>query len=182
MGESALRQSIYRDPVDVYWDRAARVETNAMIVVETPTDLGAKHATTVYRQVERRGGVWRIARRDSVYDFSTLRSVRFQSTLTPHWRLILPEGVCGDGTCWSTVDYRRTRFRYRGSDLELGSVRSGPMAAQTMTEPKPLNPRGCTHRRVCHRMQRHGPACAADMRARRYGSCGRRIRARAGFI
>jgi hypothetical protein len=73
MGESALRaKHLISDPVITFTDDRAVVETNAMIVVEnTDLDLGASSHNRFIDQVERRGGVWRIARRDSVYDFST---------------------------------------------------------------------------------------------------------------
>jgi hypothetical protein len=73
MGESALRaEHLISDPVITFTGDRAVVETNAMIVVEnTDLDLGANTHNRFIDQVERRGGVWRIARRDSVYDFST---------------------------------------------------------------------------------------------------------------
>jgi len=73
MGESALRaKHLIADPVVTFTGDRAVVETNAMIVVEnTDLDLGANTHNRFIDQVERRGGVWRIARRDSVYDFST---------------------------------------------------------------------------------------------------------------
>jgi hypothetical protein len=73
MRESALRSKhLVSDPFITFADDRAVVETNAMIVVEnTDLDLGASTHNRFIDQVERRGGVWRIAHRASVYDFST---------------------------------------------------------------------------------------------------------------
>jgi SnoaL-like domain len=73
MGESALQSKhLISDPFITFANDRAVVETNAMIVVEnTDLDLGAITHNRFIDQVERRGGVWGIARRDSVYDFST---------------------------------------------------------------------------------------------------------------
>jgi hypothetical protein len=73
MGESAFRSKhLISDPVITFADDRAVVETNAIIVVEnTDLDLGASTHNRFIDKVERRGGVWRIARRTSVYDFST---------------------------------------------------------------------------------------------------------------
>jgi hypothetical protein len=73
MGGSALRaKHLICEPVITFNGERAVVETNAMIVVEnTDLDLGANAHNRFIDQVERRGGVWRITRRDSVYDYST---------------------------------------------------------------------------------------------------------------
>jgi hypothetical protein len=72
MDRSAFRaKHLISDPVVTFTGDRAVVETNAVIVVEnTDLDLGANTHNRFIDQVERRDRIWRIARRDSVYDFS----------------------------------------------------------------------------------------------------------------
>lgn len=136
MGESALRtKHLIANPFITFADDRAVAETNAMIVVEnTDLDLGASTHNRFIDKVERRGGVWRIVHRASVYDFST-----FASPYGPVDRhrtgARFPTEVCGAGvSVGAKWVYRRPRFRYPGQRLgTLDPRRCGPMARPSIT-------------------------------------------------
>ncbi|KUH69800.1 hypothetical protein AU184_08710 [Mycolicibacterium novocastrense] len=73
MGETVLRSKhVIANPVITFAGERALVETNAMIIVEnSELDLGACAYNRFLDRVEKRDGTWRIAHRDSVYDFAT---------------------------------------------------------------------------------------------------------------
>jgi SnoaL-like domain len=73
MGQTTLRTKHFiAEPVITFAGDRALVETNAMIVGEnTDLELGATTHNRFIDRVQRRGGIWRIAHRDSVYDFSS---------------------------------------------------------------------------------------------------------------
>ncbi|WP_428341458.1 nuclear transport factor 2 family protein [Mycobacterium sp.] len=73
MDQSALRTKHFiGEPVITFAGDRALVETNAMIIGEnTDLDLGTTTHNRFLDRVQRRDGIWRIAQRDSVYDFSS---------------------------------------------------------------------------------------------------------------
>jgi len=72
MGASDLRtKHLITSPAITFNGDRALVQTNAMIVAEnTALDLGCNAHNRFWDRVEKRDGVWRIARRESSYDMS----------------------------------------------------------------------------------------------------------------
>jgi len=72
MGESDLRTKHFIGaPVVALNVHKATVETNAVVVGENVRlDLGCSTHARFYDQVEKRNGVWKIVRRQGIYDFS----------------------------------------------------------------------------------------------------------------
>jgi hypothetical protein len=71
MGESDLRtKHVVSAPVVSFNGSKAIVETNAVVVAENVRlDLGCSTHARFYDQVEKRNGVWKIAKRQGIYDF-----------------------------------------------------------------------------------------------------------------
>jgi hypothetical protein len=76
MGASNLRtKHLIAGPSITFHGDRALVETNAMIVAEnTELELGATAHNRFWDRAEKRHGHWRLARRESVYDFSSFTS------------------------------------------------------------------------------------------------------------
>jgi SnoaL-like domain len=72
MGESDLRTKHFIGaPVVAFNGHKATVETNAVVVGENVRlNLGCSTHARFYDQVEKRNGVWKILKRQGVYDFS----------------------------------------------------------------------------------------------------------------
>ncbi|NLS54635.1 nuclear transport factor 2 family protein [Hafnia alvei] len=73
MGNSALvTKHLIGSPMIQFNGDKAIVETNAMIVIENAQmKLGASVHNRFYDWVEKRNGVWKITRRQSIYDFGS---------------------------------------------------------------------------------------------------------------
>src|SRR5260370_32312977 len=71
MGKSDLRtKHIVSAPVVAFNGNKAIVETNAVVICEdVRLDLGCSAHARFYDQVEKRNGVWKIVKRQSIYDF-----------------------------------------------------------------------------------------------------------------
>jgi hypothetical protein len=71
MGRSDLRTKHFvGPPVVTFKDNKALVETNAAVIGENvPLNLGCTAHARFYDQVEKRAGVWKIVKRQSIYDF-----------------------------------------------------------------------------------------------------------------
>jgi hypothetical protein len=72
MGESDLRtKHVVSAPLVSFNGSKAIVETNAVIVAENVRlDLGCSTHARFYDQVEKRNDVWKIVKRQGIYDFS----------------------------------------------------------------------------------------------------------------
>ncbi|MDT1061335.1 nuclear transport factor 2 family protein [Paracoccus sp. CPCC 101403] len=72
MGESDLRTKHFvGNPSITFNGDRALVQTNAMVFAENVAlDLGSTTHNRFWDQVEKRDGIWRIARRQSIYDMS----------------------------------------------------------------------------------------------------------------
>jgi hypothetical protein len=73
MGASNLRtKHLIAGPSITFHGERALVETNAMIIAEnTELELGATAHNRFWDRAEKRDGHWRLARRESIYDFSS---------------------------------------------------------------------------------------------------------------
>ena len=71
MGKSDLRTKHFVGaPVVTFKGNKALVETNAAVIGENvPLNLGCTAHARFYDQVEKRNGVWKIVKRQSIYDF-----------------------------------------------------------------------------------------------------------------
>jgi hypothetical protein len=80
MGKSDLRtKHVVSAPVVTFNDSKAIVETNAVVVAENVRlDLGCSTHARFYDQVEKRNDVWKIAKRQGIYDFGYFNFPRGQ--------------------------------------------------------------------------------------------------------
>jgi hypothetical protein len=72
MGQSDVRTKHFISaPLVTFKGNKAIVETNAVVIAENVRlDLGVSAHARFYDQVEKRGGVWKIANRQGIYDFA----------------------------------------------------------------------------------------------------------------
>jgi hypothetical protein len=72
MGQSDVRTKHFISaPLVTFKGNKAIAETNAVVIAENVRlDLGVSAHARFYDQVEKRGGVWKIAKRQGIYDFA----------------------------------------------------------------------------------------------------------------
>jgi hypothetical protein len=72
MGQSDVRTKHFISaPLVTFKGNKAIAETNAVVIAENVRlDLGVSAHARFYDQVEKRGGVWKIANRQGIYDFA----------------------------------------------------------------------------------------------------------------
>jgi hypothetical protein len=85
MGKSDLRaKHIVSAPVVTFNGNKAIAETNAVLIGENmPLNLGASAHARFYDQVEKRNGVWKIVKRQSIYDFGYFNLPQGQIEIEP---------------------------------------------------------------------------------------------------
>ena len=73
MGQSDIRTKHFiAAPLVTFNGNKAIAETNAVVIGENVRlDLGCSAHARFYDQVEKRGGVWKIVKRQGIYDFAT---------------------------------------------------------------------------------------------------------------
>lgn len=128
MGKSDLRtKHLIGTPVITRKDNKAIVETNAMIIGENVTlNLGCSTHNRFYDMAEKRDGVWKLVKRQTVYDMGTFTFPLGLVEVDQKLAAKFPREYAALGYILEKSGFPVQRlFATRGSELEQAMKRDG---------------------------------------------------------